>query len=138
MWSSSRFTSSSTSSGYSKANGNFVFIQHGQAYVTKYLHLHKKHVKRGQKVKQGQIIGKVGSTGYATGPHLHYEFLVNGVHRNPRTILNKLPKAKSVPPADREHFLASIQPLEQQFAAYKQGQRTQQFAQQGKPADQGS
>jgi murein DD-endopeptidase MepM/ murein hydrolase activator NlpD len=117
------------SAGYSKANGNFVFIQHGQAYVTKYLHLHKRHVKQGQRVKQGQIIGKVGSTGYATGPHLHYEFLVNGVHRNPRTILNKLPKAKSVPAADKQHFFASIRPLEEKFAAYRNGQQPQYASQ---------
>ncbi|ROR98792.1 murein DD-endopeptidase MepM/ murein hydrolase activator NlpD [Sinobacterium caligoides] len=85
-----------TASGYSKANGNYVFIQHGPSYVTKYLHLSKRHVKKGDRVKQKQIIGKVGATGYVTGPHLHYEFLVNGVHRNPRTILDKLPKAKSL------------------------------------------
>lgn len=70
-------------SGYHRANGNYVFIQHGQQYVTKYLHLHKRTVQKGQSVKQRQTIGSVGSTGYSTGPHLHYEFLVNGVHRNP-------------------------------------------------------
>ena len=83
-------------SSYNKANGNYVFIQHGEAYVTKYLHLTKRYVKKGQRVKQKQTIGTLGSTGYATGPHLHYEFVVNGVHRNPRTILKKLPKAKSL------------------------------------------
>ena len=83
--------------GYSKANGNYVFIQHGEQYVTKYLHLHKRKVKQGQRVSQSQVIGTVGSTGAATGPHLHYEFLMNGVHRNPRTIHKKLPKAKSLP-----------------------------------------
>ncbi len=64
--------------GYSKANGNYVFIQHGEQYVTKYLHLHKRKVKKGQRVSQSQVIGTVGSTGAATGPHLHYEFLMNG------------------------------------------------------------
>jgi murein DD-endopeptidase MepM/ murein hydrolase activator NlpD len=73
-------------SSYNAANGNYVFIQHGQKYVTKYLHLNKKSVKVGQTVRQGQVIGTVGSTGSATGPHLHYEFLVNGVHMNPRTV----------------------------------------------------
>ncbi len=91
-------------SGYSKANGKFVFINHGEQYTTKYLHLHMRAVKKGQRVKQGQIIGQVGSTGYATGPHLHYEFLVNGVHRNPRTILDKLPKAKSIPHDEKQRF----------------------------------
>lgn len=85
-------------SGYNKYNGNFVFIKHGEKYVTKYLHFSKRKVRSGQRVKQGQTIGYVGMTGLATGPHLHYEFLVNGVHRNPRTV--KLPQAK---PIDRKH-----------------------------------
>lgn len=98
-------------SAYSKANGNYVFIQHGNNIQTKYLHLHKRHVKKGQRVKQKQKIGTVGSTGYSTGPHLHYEFLISGVHRNPRTIVNKLPKAKSVAKAEMSRFLAQTQPL---------------------------
>ena len=57
----------------------------------------KRKVKQGQRVAQGQVIGTVGSTGAATGPHLHYEFLMNGVHRNPRTVHKHLPKAKSLP-----------------------------------------
>ncbi len=92
-------------SGYSKANGNYVVIQHGNSIQTKYLHLHKRHVKTGQKVKQKQKIGTVGSTGLATGPHLHYEFLISGVHRNPRTIINRLPKAKSVSPGELPRFV---------------------------------
>jgi len=106
------------SAGYSKANGNYVFIEHGQQYMTKYLHLHKRHVKRGQKVKQRQIIGTVGSTGYSTGPHLHYEFLVNGVHRNPRTILKKLPKAESIAENEKQRFIAHIHDLQLQFINY--------------------
>lgn len=94
-----------TASGYSKANGNYVVIQHGNSVQTKYLHLHKRFVKTGQRVKQKQKIGTVGSTGYATGAHLHYEFLMNGVHRNPRTILNKLPKAKSISPQELSRFI---------------------------------
>jgi murein DD-endopeptidase MepM/ murein hydrolase activator NlpD len=76
---------------YDRYNGHHVFIQHGEKYVTKYLHFTKRKVKNGQTVKQGQLIGTVGSTGLASGPHLHYEFLVDGVHRNPRTV--NLPKA---------------------------------------------
>jgi murein DD-endopeptidase MepM/ murein hydrolase activator NlpD len=79
-------------SAYSKANGHHVFIKHANSIVTKYLHFTKRLVKQGQKVKQGQTIGTVGSTGLASGPHLHYEFLVNGVHRNPRTV--PLPKVE--------------------------------------------
>lgn len=105
-------------SGYSKPNGNYIFIRHGPTYETKYIHLHKRFVKRGQRVKQHQIIGQVGATGWATGPHLHYEFLVNGVHRNPRTIVDKLPKAKSIAQAEKPRFVAYISQLSRQFAAY--------------------
>ena len=88
-----------------KANGKFIVLSHGEQFVTKYLHLSNfaNKIKKGKRVKQGQTIGYVGSTGYATGPHLHYEFLVNGVHRNPRTV--QLPKAASIPPNQIEDFL---------------------------------
>jgi len=79
-------------SDYSRANGHHVFIKHANSIQTKYLHFTKRAVKKGQRVKQGQTIGYVGSTGLATGPHLHYEFMVNGVHRNPRTV--PLPKVE--------------------------------------------
>lgn len=105
-------------SGYTAANGNFVVIQHGQQYTTKYLHLNKRAVKAGSRVKQQQIIGWVGATGYATGPHLHYEFLVNGVHRNPRTILAKLPKAKSIEAKEMARFEGQISGLQLQVATY--------------------
>ena len=81
--------------GYSNSRGNYVDIQHNGKHATRYYHLDRFRVKKGQVVKQGQVIGAVGSTGYATGPHLHYEFLVDGVHRNPRTVA--LPKADSIP-----------------------------------------
>jgi len=83
-----------THATYNKYNGNYVFIQHGNGIVTKYLHFSKRAVKKGQRVKQGQVIGYVGSTGMSQAPHLHYEFLLNGVHRNPRTV--KLPDAKPI------------------------------------------
>ena len=79
-------------SAFSKSNGHHVFVKHANSIVTKYLHFTRRTVKQGQKVKQGQTIGTVGSTGLATGPHLHYEFVVNGVHRNPRTV--PLPKVE--------------------------------------------
>lgn len=100
--------------GYTRANGNYVFIQHGETFRTHYLHLHKLRAKRGQRVQQGDIIGTVGSTGAATGPHLHYEFLVNGVHRNPRTVHKLLPKARSLPKTELARFESHIaNPLEQ-------------------------
>jgi len=109
-------------SGYNKANGNYVVIQHGEAYTTKYLHLTKRKVKRGQRVKQQQVVGTVGSTGAATGPHLHYEFLVNGVHRNPRTILKKLPKAKSLAAAEMPRFHQQTSSFQMQLASIQQQQ----------------
>jgi len=93
-----------THSTYNKYNGNYVFIQHGNGIVTKYLHFSKRAVKKGQRVKQGQLIGKVGATGLAAGPHLHYEFLLNGVHRNPRTV--KLPDAKPIAKKYKTEFSA--------------------------------
>ncbi|WP_284208482.1 peptidoglycan DD-metalloendopeptidase family protein [Thalassotalea eurytherma] len=90
-----------THSTYNKYNGHYVFIQHGSGIITKYLHFSKRAVKKGQRVKQGQVIGYVGSTGMSQAPHLHYEFLVNGVHRNPRTV--KLPDAQ---PIDKKHKAA--------------------------------
>ena len=70
--------------------------------MTKYLHLNERKVKVGQSVSQGKVIGTVGSTGYSTGPHLHYEFLVNGVHKNPRTV--ELPKANPIDDSERKRF----------------------------------
>lgn len=108
-----------TQSGYTRANGNFVVISHGDKYTTKYLHLNKRRVKKGQRVSQSQVIGTVGSTGAATGPHLHYEFLINGVHRNPRTIHKKLPKAKTLPEAELARFKAAIETPSAQLAALR-------------------
>jgi murein DD-endopeptidase MepM/ murein hydrolase activator NlpD len=108
--------------GYTRANGNYVVIRHGEAYTTKYLHLNKRKVKKGQRVKQQQVVGTVGSTGAATGPHLHYEFLVNGVHRNPRTIHKKLPKAKSLAAAEMPRFNTQTNSFQMQLASIRQQQ----------------
>ncbi|MCW8107502.1 peptidoglycan DD-metalloendopeptidase family protein [Alteromonas ponticola] len=88
--------------GYDRFNGNHVFIQHGEKYTTKYLHFKKNAVKVGDAVKQGQVVGYLGSTGMVTGAHLHYEFLVDGVHRNPRTV--ELPKALPIAKEERAAF----------------------------------
>ncbi len=76
--------------------GKTVILRHAGRFTTLYAHMngYAKGVRTGSRVKQGQIIGYVGSTGYSTGPHLHYEFRVDGVHRNPLTY--KTPKASSV------------------------------------------
>ncbi|WP_226421098.1 peptidoglycan DD-metalloendopeptidase family protein [Vibrio sp. E14] len=92
-------------SSYNKFNGNYVFIKHSNTYITKYLHLTKRTVRAGQRVKQGQTIGTLGGTGRVTGPHLHYEFLVNGIHKNPRTV--NLPQSKSLTGKARQTFMAN-------------------------------
>ncbi|MEK9711209.1 MAG: peptidoglycan DD-metalloendopeptidase family protein [Thalassolituus sp.] len=95
-----KVTYASRQGGY----GNVVIIQHGQRYQTKYAHMSKfgKGVRVGRYVKQGQIIGYVGTTGRSTGPHLHYEFLVDGVHRDSLRV--SLPKAESIHSKDKDAF----------------------------------
>ena len=105
--------------GYTRANGNYVFLQHGDRYVTRYLHLHKRNVKQGQRVAQSQVIGTVGSTGAATGPHLHYEFLLDGVHRDPRKIHKQLPKAKTLAQAEMTAFRQATNQSSMQLAALR-------------------
>ena len=94
-----------TKGGY----GRSIFIRHGGRYTTVYGHLngYARGIRTGKQIKQGQIIGYVGSSGLATGPHLHYEFRVNGVHRNPLTV--KLPAAKPVHPSFQNHFKENTQ-----------------------------
>ena len=101
------------------SNGRYLVIQHGEQFVTKYLHLSKfgKNIKSGRKVRQGQIIGYVGSTGWATGPHLHYEFLVNGTHKNPRTV--KLPIAEPVEKRELATFRAATRQYARLLNSYK-------------------
>ena len=103
-----------TRSAYSKYNGHHVFVQHANSIVTKYLHFTKRAVKQGQRVKQGQVIGYVGATGLAQGPHLHYEFLLNGVHRNPRTV--SLPKADPLGKAQLAEFQLKAAPVLSQLS----------------------
>ena len=100
---------------YNRFNGNYVFIQHGSKYVTKYLHLNKRKVKVGQRVKQGQIIGTMGATGRVTGTHLHYEFLVNGVHRNPRTVT--LPESKPIAKKQRRQYQLHAAKIQEKLEA---------------------
>lgn len=94
-----------------RPNGNYVVIQHGEQFTTKYLHLSKfgRGIRSGSKVEQGQIIGYVGATGQVTGAHLHYEFLVNGVHKNPRTV--PLPNAEPIGNDEADRFRDQTLPL---------------------------
>ncbi|MCW9013024.1 MAG: peptidoglycan DD-metalloendopeptidase family protein [Gammaproteobacteria bacterium] len=84
--------------------GNTIILKHGNRYSTLYAHLSKfnRKARSGSRVKQGQIIGYVGSTGLASGPHLHYEFRVNGVHRNPLKV--KFPSTKPIPERHKDNF----------------------------------
>ena len=107
-------------SGYNQFNGNYVFIKHNDTYTTKYLHLTKRNVSKGASVKQGQIIGTLGKTGRVTGAHLHYEFIVNGVHRNPRTV--DLPKAESIARKEKSQFDTISKQL---MASISQNKQTQ-------------
>lgn len=91
--------------------GHTVILAHGGTYTTLYAHMSRyaKGVYNGARVKQGQIIGYIGRSGLATGPHLHYEFRVRGVHQNPLTV--KLPKAKAISPEELEAFNAYAGPM---------------------------
>ncbi len=90
--------------------GNVIIVQHGRVYSTLYAHLSKfaRGLRRGNRVRQAQVIGYVGSTGYSTGPHLHYEFRVNGVHKNPLTV--KLPDSTPLPKSKMAHFKQAVAP----------------------------
>lgn len=91
--------------------GNTVIIQHGQRYRTLYAHMQgfAKGVRNGSIVKQGQIIGYIGTTGLSTGPHLHYEFQVDGVHVDPLGL--KLPMADPIAQNEKQRFMQLSQPL---------------------------
>jgi murein DD-endopeptidase MepM/ murein hydrolase activator NlpD len=98
-----------TKSSYTGGNGNYVKIKHSSTYSTQYLHMTKRKVKVGQRVKQGQIIGTVGSTGLATGPHVCYRFWVNGRQVDPYK--QNLPSAEPLPQAKMEEYLQFVAPL---------------------------
>lgn len=100
-----------TKGGYGKT----LILQHGSRYSTLYAHMSKyaRSTSNGQRVKQGQIIGYIGKTGLATGPHLHYEFRVNGVHRNPLTV--KHPSVSPIPKTHMPQFLASTAEINSQL-----------------------
>lgn len=101
--------------------GRVVIIQHGQKYSSLYAHMSKYgRYKKGSYVKQGQVIGYVGKSGLATGPHLHYEFRINGVHRNPLTA--KFPSAKPINKKLLAKFKQQAGPLLAQLTLAKETQ----------------
>lgn len=99
--------------GYTAGNGNFVKVRHNSTYSTQYLHMSKILVKNGQSVSQGQVIGKVGSTGLATGPHVCYRFWKNGVQVDPLRM--KLPNSEPMGTNDIAKYLKHIEPLKKEL-----------------------
>ena len=95
-----------TLAGWNGSYGNMVSVRHHGTYSTNYAHMSKMAVKRGAKVKQGDIIDYVGSTGFSTGPHLHYEMVKNGTKVNP--LAEVLPPGESLSAESKERFLVEI------------------------------
>jgi len=88
--------------GYHPAAGNYIVIKHGRKYTTRFLHLSKIYVRKGQRLKMGDLIGKTGNTGRSTGAHLHYEFHVYGRPVNAMKV--NLPLSKEVPKKQKKIF----------------------------------
>ncbi len=99
--------------GFTTGNGNFVKVKHDKMYATQYLHMSKILVKRGQRVTQGQVIGKVGSTGLATGPHVCYRFWKNGVQVDALKL--KLPNSTPMDSKNKPRFIAQMAPLKREL-----------------------
>ncbi len=113
-----------TFQGWKGGYGKVVMLQHDGVYSSVYGHMSRfePSLSEGASVKQGQVIGYVGATGYATGPHLHYEFRINGVHQDPLTA--KLPEALPIAANQRARFLAESAPLMAQLARMEQDAQT--------------
>lgn len=99
--------------------GNMVIVRHGNSHTTVYAHLSRIHVRKGQTVQKGQTIGAVGSTGWSTGPHLHFEFRVNGTHVDPQKVIQQ---AQSTPlsPAAMARFKSAAGQAKAQLQAAAQ------------------
>ena len=108
-----------TFAGQQGGYGNVVEIRHGNGHQTLYAHLSKIHVRTGQTVQKGQTIGAVGSTGWSTGPHLHFEFLVNGAHVDPNQIIQQA-QSGPIPPSSMPSFNALVNETRAQLQAAAQ------------------
>ena len=93
-------------SSFTSANGNYVKIRHNSTYTTQYLHMKKQNVRKGQSVKQGDVIGWIGMTGNTSGPHVCYRFWKNGRQVDP--LREKLPMSNPLPSGKKETYLAQI------------------------------
>ncbi|MEY2868565.1 MAG: hypothetical protein RIR01_1025 [Bacteroidota bacterium] len=99
--------------GYTAGNGNFVKVKHNGTYATQYLHMSKILVRRGQRVNQGDVIGRVGSTGLASGPHVCYRFWKNGVQVDALKL--KLPTGTPMEGGNKARFMKTIEPLKREL-----------------------
>jgi murein DD-endopeptidase MepM/ murein hydrolase activator NlpD len=99
--------------GYTAGNGNFVKVKHDKTYSTQYLHMSRILVRHGQRVKQGEIIGKVGSTGLASGPHVCYRFWKNGQQVDALRL--KLPNSQPMESRNLPKFKRQIEPLKREL-----------------------
>ena len=99
--------------GFTAGNGNFVKVKHDRTYSTQYLHMSKILVRRGQRVNQGDVIGKVGSTGLATGPHVCYRFWKNGAQVDALRL--KLPNSEPMNKRNLPRFLNQMRPLKREL-----------------------
>jgi murein DD-endopeptidase MepM/ murein hydrolase activator NlpD len=104
--------------GYTAGNGNFVKVKHDNTFSTQYLHMSRILVRRGQKVTQGQIIGKVGSTGLATGPHVCYRFWKNG--KQVDALKLKLPNSVPMDNKNKPRYMTYIEPLKNELDSISQ------------------
>ncbi len=109
--------------GYTPANGNMIKLRHGGGYQTAYVHLHNfaSGLHLGSNVEQGQIIGAVGSTGMATGPHLHFAFYTNGVYADPMGL--KFPSAEPIGTSDLNQFKQLASNVLQTLPAWQMAQQ---------------
>ena len=101
--------------GWQNGFGNVVHVRHSGDRTTVYAHLSKIDVKKGQRIEQGQRVGAVGSTGWATGPHLHFEFRVGGRHMDPRVIA-RASEAITLPNYAKSQFLQTVASVKTQLA----------------------
>ena len=108
-----------TFAGRQGGYGNVVEIRHGNGHSTLYAHLSRIQVRTGQTVQKGQVIGAVGSTGWSTGPHLHFEFRVNGVHVDPQKIIQQA-QSGPIAPASKARFAALVRQSQSQLQAAAQ------------------
>jgi murein DD-endopeptidase MepM/ murein hydrolase activator NlpD len=107
--------------GVQNGFGNIVIVKHNTTHSTAYAHLSRINVRKGQSVSQGQNIGAVGQTGWATGPHLHFEFRVNGQQRDP-LVMARQSEAIPLPASARPAFNSAVAQVRQQLASAAQMQ----------------